>query len=147
MACPLQVGGEFLPQVEEFKYLRIFLQVRGEWSEGSTNGLVRLPSRRGSEYSHCSSEVALTFVSNAPWTAPLGGVSGMSHQEEGTAQDMLEGLCLPAGLALPRKAEMMNELMKRYAVCLTGGGARRVIGEGTLAINHAGQKLGPAAHG
>ncbi len=29
MACPLQVGGEFLPQVEEFKYLGVLFTSKG----------------------------------------------------------------------------------------------------------------------
>ncbi len=29
MACPLQVGGEFLPQVEEFKYLGVLFMSKG----------------------------------------------------------------------------------------------------------------------
>ena len=33
MACPLQVGGENLPQVEEFKYLRVLFM-----SDGSRDG-------------------------------------------------------------------------------------------------------------
>jgi len=33
--------------------------------------------------------------------------------------------------------------MKRYAVLLAGGGAWRVRGEGTLAINHAGRSWDP----
>ena len=30
--CPLQVGGESLPQVEEFKYLEVLFRVKGKWS-------------------------------------------------------------------------------------------------------------------
>ncbi|MEQ2281231.1 hypothetical protein AMECASPLE_028271 [Ameca splendens] len=43
VACPLQAGGEFLPQVEEFKYLGSCSPVRGEWSGRSTYGSVLLP--------------------------------------------------------------------------------------------------------
>ncbi|KAI3369274.1 hypothetical protein L3Q82_007526 [Scortum barcoo] len=31
VACPLQVGGEVLPQVEEFKYLGVCSRVRERW--------------------------------------------------------------------------------------------------------------------
>lgn len=41
--CPLQIGDEFLPQVQEFKYVGVCSQVRGEGSRRSTDGLVLQP--------------------------------------------------------------------------------------------------------
>ncbi|KAI3359213.1 hypothetical protein L3Q82_002743 [Scortum barcoo] len=60
VACPLQVGGEVLPQVEEFKYLGVlFTKVRERSSVRLTGGLVQrlqimhyavgVPDRRGEE--------------------------------------------------------------------------------------------------
>ncbi|KAK3558992.1 hypothetical protein QTP86_000122 [Hemibagrus guttatus] len=40
VACTLQVGGEFLPQVEEFKYLGYCLRVREGWIVRLTDGSV-----------------------------------------------------------------------------------------------------------
>ncbi|KAK3547628.1 hypothetical protein QTP86_026269 [Hemibagrus guttatus] len=77
VACTLQVGGEFLPQVEEFKYLGVLF----------TSGIVRL-----------------TSISDASGTSPWGGVPGTPHREEtpGKTQDTLERPCLSAGLGTPR---------------------------------------------
>ncbi|KAK3554501.1 hypothetical protein QTP70_024406, partial [Hemibagrus guttatus] len=49
-------------------------------------------------------EVARASVSDASGTSPWRGVPGMPHQEEapGKTQDMLERLCLSAGLGTPR---------------------------------------------
>ncbi|KAI3376129.1 hypothetical protein L3Q82_016659 [Scortum barcoo] len=48
VACPLQVGGEVLPQVEEFKYLGVlFTRVRERWSVRLTGGLVQRPQLCG----------------------------------------------------------------------------------------------------
>ncbi|KAI3368328.1 hypothetical protein L3Q82_008035 [Scortum barcoo] len=48
VACPLQVGGEVLPQVEEFKYLGVlFTKVRERWSVRLTGGLVQRPQLCG----------------------------------------------------------------------------------------------------
>ncbi|KAI3352065.1 hypothetical protein L3Q82_020876, partial [Scortum barcoo] len=42
VACPLRVGGEILPQVEEFKYLGVlFSRVRERWSMRLTGVLVQ----------------------------------------------------------------------------------------------------------
>ncbi|KAI3359145.1 hypothetical protein L3Q82_002678 [Scortum barcoo] len=48
VACPLRVGGEVLPQVEEFKYLGVlFTRVRERWSVRLTGGLVQRPQLCG----------------------------------------------------------------------------------------------------
>ncbi|KAK3520361.1 hypothetical protein QTP70_023832, partial [Hemibagrus guttatus] len=49
-------------------------------------------------------EVARASVSDASRTSPWGGVLGMPYREEaaGKTQDMLERLCLSAGLVTPR---------------------------------------------
>ncbi|KAI3371955.1 hypothetical protein L3Q82_006827 [Scortum barcoo] len=51
VACPLQVGGEVLPQVEEFKYLGVlFTKVRERSSVRLTGGLVQRPQFMRSVY-------------------------------------------------------------------------------------------------
>ncbi|KAI3356723.1 hypothetical protein L3Q82_003402 [Scortum barcoo] len=51
VACPLQVGGEVLPQVEEFKYLGVlFTKVRERSSVRLTGGLVQRPAVMRSVY-------------------------------------------------------------------------------------------------
>ncbi|KAI3360615.1 hypothetical protein L3Q82_002481 [Scortum barcoo] len=47
VACPLRVGGEVLPQVEEFKYLGSCSRVRERWSVRLTGGLVQRPQLCG----------------------------------------------------------------------------------------------------
>ncbi|KAI3352266.1 hypothetical protein L3Q82_005245 [Scortum barcoo] len=47
VACPLQVGGEVLPQVEEFKYLGSCSRVRERSSVRLTGGLVQRPQLCG----------------------------------------------------------------------------------------------------
>ncbi|KAK5621935.1 hypothetical protein CRENBAI_009193 [Crenichthys baileyi] len=84
----IQVGGEFLTQVEEFKYLGVLF----------TRKLISAPPHREEPV-----EVARASIPDASWTPSSGGVPGTSHREEaqGTAQDTLEGLCLSAGLGTP----------------------------------------------
>ncbi|MEQ2234047.1 hypothetical protein ILYODFUR_027883 [Ilyodon furcidens] len=45
----------------------------------------------------------ISSIPDASWTPPSEGVPGTSHKEEAqrTAQDMLEELCLSAGLGMP----------------------------------------------
>ncbi|MEQ2288902.1 hypothetical protein AMECASPLE_027682 [Ameca splendens] len=64
-------------------------------------------------------EVARASITDASWTPPSGGDPGTSHREEaqGTAQDILEGLCISAALGTPWAP--------------TGGG---VCGEGRLTL-------------
>ncbi|KAI3376368.1 hypothetical protein L3Q82_016850 [Scortum barcoo] len=48
VACPLRVGGEVLPQVEEFKYLGVLFTSEGKiWSVRLTGGLVQRPQLCG----------------------------------------------------------------------------------------------------
>ncbi|KAK3541945.1 hypothetical protein QTP86_008164 [Hemibagrus guttatus] len=52
----------------------------------------------------------LGHVSDASWTSPWGGVSGMPHREEtpGKTQDTLERLCLSADLGTPRDLSVLR---------------------------------------
>ncbi|KAI3361250.1 hypothetical protein L3Q82_012922, partial [Scortum barcoo] len=72
VACPLRVGGEVLPQVEEFKYLGVLFTSEGErWSVRLTGGLVQsvlavmravgVPDRRGEEGAESKGEVKLSI--------------------------------------------------------------------------------------
>ncbi len=55
VACPLQVGGEFLPQVEEFKYLGVLFMSEGRMEReidrrsGAASAVMRLMVCRGEE--------------------------------------------------------------------------------------------------
>ncbi|KAI3365768.1 hypothetical protein L3Q82_000703 [Scortum barcoo] len=51
VACPLQVGGEVLPQVEEFKYLGVLFRLRltGGLVQRPCSYAVGVPDRRGEE--------------------------------------------------------------------------------------------------
>ncbi|KAI3373333.1 hypothetical protein L3Q82_006631 [Scortum barcoo] len=75
-ALALRVGGEVLPQVEEFKYLGVlFTRVRERWSVRLTEKLGhsgRSSRSRAAAPSHReeSAEVAWASVSDAPWTPP-----------------------------------------------------------------------------
>ncbi|KAI3364145.1 hypothetical protein L3Q82_010962, partial [Scortum barcoo] len=81
VACPLQVSGEVLPQVEEFKYLGVLFTSEGKMEP----------------------EVAWASISDAPWDASLGRC--FRHVPPGgglgKTQDTLERLCLSAGLGTP----------------------------------------------
>ncbi|KAI3360206.1 hypothetical protein L3Q82_014515 [Scortum barcoo] len=51
VACPLRVGGEVLPQVEEFKYLGVLFTSEGKMErERLTGGLVQRPAVMRSVY-------------------------------------------------------------------------------------------------
>ncbi|KAI3366424.1 hypothetical protein L3Q82_000466 [Scortum barcoo] len=58
VACPLRVGGEVLPQVEEFKYLGVLFTSEGkmereidrlDWCSVQCSYVVGVPDRRGEE--------------------------------------------------------------------------------------------------
>ncbi|KAI3369582.1 hypothetical protein L3Q82_024487 [Scortum barcoo] len=117
VACPLQVGGEVLPQVEEFKYLGVLFTSEGKmereidrrigaasaWLCGrcTRTVVVKKELSRKAKLSIYRSVYAPTLTyGHELW----GGVPGMSHREEapGKTQDTLERLCLSAGLGTPR---------------------------------------------
>ncbi|KAK3569250.1 hypothetical protein QTP86_026600 [Hemibagrus guttatus] len=81
VACTLQVGGELLPQVEEFKYLGVLFMSEGRMDReidpgGAQSRAAAPPHRKGAV------EVARASVSDASGTSPWGGVPGMPHREE-----------------------------------------------------------------
>ncbi|KAI3353662.1 hypothetical protein L3Q82_004907 [Scortum barcoo] len=97
VACPLRVGGEVLPQVEEFKYLGVLFT-----SEGKMEREIDRWIGAASVY---WTVVVKKELSRKPEALDLpGGVPGMSHREEASEKthDTLERLCLSAGLGTPR---------------------------------------------
>ncbi|KAI3364482.1 hypothetical protein L3Q82_010835, partial [Scortum barcoo] len=81
VACPLRVGGEVLPQVEEFKYLGVLFTSEGKMEP----------------------EVALGICFGCPLDASLGRCSRHIPPGDPETQDTLEKrLCLSAGLGTPQ---------------------------------------------
>ncbi|KAI3372478.1 hypothetical protein L3Q82_022972 [Scortum barcoo] len=79
VACPLRVGGEVLPQMEEFKYLGVLFTSEGKMEREIDRWIV-----------------AASAVMRLVYMIVVGGVPGISHREEapGKTQDTLERLCL-----------------------------------------------------
>ncbi|KAK3507901.1 hypothetical protein QTP70_002530 [Hemibagrus guttatus] len=100
VACTIQVGGEFLPQVEEFKYLGVLFTSEGRMDGEIDRQIGAVAAVMRSMY---RSIVVKNTVSDASGTSPWGGVPSMPHQEEtlGKTQDTLERLCLSADLGTP----------------------------------------------
>ncbi|KAK3561402.1 hypothetical protein QTP86_000592 [Hemibagrus guttatus] len=64
VACTLQVGGELLPQVEEFKYLRVLFTSEGRMDHAGTPDLILILSHTThGHYEYCVMPFGLT---NAP---------------------------------------------------------------------------------
>ncbi|KAI3363966.1 hypothetical protein L3Q82_001544 [Scortum barcoo] len=116
VACPLQVGGEVLPQVEEFKYLGVLFTSEGKIEReidrriGAASAVMRSVYRTVVVKKELSRKAKLSiyrsiYAPHLTYGHELwGGVPGMSHREEasGKTQDTLEKLCLSAGLGTPR---------------------------------------------
>jgi len=49
VVCPLQVGGEILPKVEEFKYLGVLFTTEGDWQIDQCSNAVDVPVCRVEE--------------------------------------------------------------------------------------------------
>ncbi|KAI3358336.1 hypothetical protein L3Q82_014777 [Scortum barcoo] len=91
VACPLRVGGEVLPQVEEFKYLGVLFTSEGKMEHeidrqiGAASAVMQsdVPDRHGEEGAESKGE-ALDLPVNLPTLppSPMVGVPGMSHREE-----------------------------------------------------------------
>ncbi|KAI3366683.1 hypothetical protein L3Q82_009358 [Scortum barcoo] len=118
VVCPLRVGGEVLPQVEEFKYLGVLFTSEGKIEReidrriGAASAVMRSVYRTVVVKKELSRKAKLLDLlpvnlrsSSLTYGHELwGGVPGMSHREEasGKTQDTLERLCLSAGLGTPR---------------------------------------------
>ncbi|KAI3369606.1 hypothetical protein L3Q82_025320 [Scortum barcoo] len=104
VACPLQVGGEVLPQVEEFKYLGVLFTSEGKMEReidrriGAASAVMRSVYRTVVVKKELSRKAKLSiyrsiYVPTLTYGHELwGGVPGMSHREEasGKTQDTLE---------------------------------------------------------
>ncbi|KAK3525226.1 hypothetical protein QTP86_024956 [Hemibagrus guttatus] len=112
VVCTLEVGGEFLPQVEEFKYLGVLFTSEGRMELEIDRRISAAAAVMRSMYRSVVVKKELSrkakqsqaSVLDASWTSPWGGVPGMPHQKEtpGKTQDTLERLCLSADLGTPR---------------------------------------------
>ncbi|KAK3530195.1 hypothetical protein QTP86_018065 [Hemibagrus guttatus] len=119
VACTLQVGGEVLPQVEEFKYLRVLFTSEEKMDRendrriGAAAAVMRSMYRKAKLSIYQSIYVPTLTYGHELWvmtkrdasgTSPWRGVPGMPHRDEapGKTQDTLERLCLSAGLGMPR---------------------------------------------
>ncbi|KAK3572560.1 hypothetical protein QTP86_000430 [Hemibagrus guttatus] len=105
VACTLQIGGEVLPQVEEFKYLGVLFTSEGRMDREIDRRIGAAAAVMRSMYQSVVvkkelSQKAKLSIGTSPWR----GVPGMPHWEEapGKTQDTLERLCLSAGLGMPR---------------------------------------------
>ncbi|KAI3368306.1 hypothetical protein L3Q82_008013 [Scortum barcoo] len=70
--CPLWVGEEFLPQVEELKYLGVLFMSEGKMEQEMDRRIVERSQLRWFRH----------LVRMPPGRLPAGGVSGMSIREE-----------------------------------------------------------------
>ncbi|KAI3360610.1 hypothetical protein L3Q82_002476 [Scortum barcoo] len=86
VACPLRVGGEVLPQVDEFKYLGVLFMSEGKMEReidrriGAASAVMRSvywTVGRGEEGAKSKGEAL-----DVP-----GGVPGLSHREEASGED------------------------------------------------------------
>ncbi|KAI3353709.1 hypothetical protein L3Q82_004937 [Scortum barcoo] len=84
VACPLQVGGEVLPQVEEFKYLGVLFTSEGKMEHEIDRRLIGAAS------------------------AALSAVGVLDHRGEEVAESKGEALNLPVNLTLPHSPMVMN---------------------------------------
>ncbi|KAI3358259.1 hypothetical protein L3Q82_003257 [Scortum barcoo] len=124
VACPLQVGGEVLPQVEEFKYLGVLFTSEGKMEReidrriGAASAVMRSVyrtvvvkkelSRKAKLSIYRSIYVPTLTYGHELWACsrhvpPGGGPVGKT-------QDTLERLCLSAGLGNASEVPLDEEL-------------------------------------
>ncbi|KAI3373880.1 hypothetical protein L3Q82_022446, partial [Scortum barcoo] len=94
VACPLRVGGEVLPQVEEFKYLGVSCsRVRERWSVRLTGGLVQPPQLCGRVYQDCRGEEGTNSRNEFPPCRVANGAplvrSSVTREELGVETPLL----------------------------------------------------------
>uniref|UniRef100_A0A672ZM26 SUEL-type lectin domain-containing protein n=1 Tax=Sphaeramia orbicularis TaxID=375764 RepID=A0A672ZM26_9TELE len=80
VVCPLWVGGEFLPQVEEFKYLGSCSRVREGWSVRLTGGSGQVIFVYGAHYGRrdqttCSRHQRTSAIQNVACSIPVTQVA------------------------------------------------------------------------